>query len=80
MKPLSGNRISGARKALNSGIDVADQVTSRYEKFHRGDFYKIGICSLLNRCTVVLARPPVNLFSAYALASSQIEFRFRINN
>jgi hypothetical protein len=41
---------------------------------------KIGICTLLNRCTVTLARPPVILFSAYALASSQIEFRLRINN
>jgi hypothetical protein len=34
----------------------------------------------LNWCIVILARPPVSLFSAYALANSQIEFRFGINN
>jgi hypothetical protein len=53
-------------------------VTSRCENVHRGYIY--SFTEVLNWYIVILARSPVSLFSGYALANSQIEFKFRIIN
>jgi hypothetical protein len=77
MKSRSANCIFGSRRTINWHRS-SDQVTSRCENIHRGYIY--SFTEVLNWCIVILARSPVSLSSAYALANSQIEFRFRIIN
>jgi hypothetical protein len=81
MKPLSSSRISGSVQGEHlSGIDVAARCEQQMRK-KSPRFYKPASAAILNRRCVILIPSPacVSLFSAYAQASSWIEFWFRVH-